>query len=255
MSHEVIQWRRSKGIFIYPAIYPSQFPPVILGTKKVTILGGYSKTLTLYCNENGSYVSYISDEHGFRNPKGHYARKTDTVLIGDSYVHGACVQDGETFGDRIRTRFPNTLSLATSANGMLRNLATFKKYAARFKPRWVLWFFTSGNDLSDLREEQKNPELMKYLSPMYAGNGLMGMQPLIDNYLKKSLDAQIVPLSQFKESVKLILLTNTYRLLTKMVTGLIRRVFLTKQLATPSQPGEILMMDQVLKEADRLVKT
>jgi hypothetical protein len=138
---------------------------------------------------------------------------------------------------------------------MLRNLATFKKYAARFKPRWVLWFFTSGNDLSDLREEQKNPELMKYLSPMYAGNGLMGMQPLIDNYLKKSLDAQIVPLSQFKESVKLILLTNTYRLLTKMVTGLIRRVFLTKQLATPSQPGEILMMDQVLKEADRLVKT
>jgi hypothetical protein len=253
--YEIIQWRRSKGIFIYPAIYPSQFPPVILGTKKVTILGGYSKTLTLYCNENGSYVSYISDEHGFRNPKGHYNRKTDTVLIGDSYVHGACVQDGETFGDRIRTRFPNTLSLATSANGMLRNLATFKEYAAPFKPRRVLWFFTSSNDLTEQREERKNPELIKYLSPMHAGNGLIEMQPRIDNYLKKSLDAQIVPLSQFKESVKLILLTNTFQLLTKMVTGLIRRVFLTKQLATPTQTGEMLMMNQVFREANRLVKT
>jgi len=90
---------------------------------------------------------------------------------------------------------------------------------------------------------------------MHAGNGLIEMQPRIDNYLKKSLDAQIVPLSQFKESVKLILLTNTFQLLTKMVTGLIRRVFLTKQLATPTQTGEMLMMNQVLREADRLVKT
>ena len=55
-------------------------------------LGGVSNALTVLCNESGQYVTYESDEHGFRNPRGIWSSaRADLAIVGQSFTQGyAC---------------------------------------------------------------------------------------------------------------------------------------------------------------------
>ncbi len=58
-------------------------------------LGGISNTVTVLCNETGQFVTYTSDEHGFRNPAGMWTSpRLDLVALGQSQTQGYCVPDG-----------------------------------------------------------------------------------------------------------------------------------------------------------------
>ena len=51
-----------------------------------------SDSKTINCNENGYYSIYKSDRFGFNNPDLEWDKKDiEYLLIGDSFVHGACV--------------------------------------------------------------------------------------------------------------------------------------------------------------------
>ena len=128
-SKVVWDYRIQRRINAYPAIYPNLVNNITIEGKEVAPLGGISNVTTVFCNESGQYIVYESDEYGFRNPKGLYhIPKLHIGIIGDSYIHGACVQSGETIADNIRKEYPGTISLATSVNGSLRNLASLKEY-------------------------------------------------------------------------------------------------------------------------------
>jgi lysophospholipase L1-like esterase len=145
--------------------------------------GGISNSATVYCNENGQYVIYQSDEHGFHNPKGLWGlTPIDILAVGDSFTQGACVPSDKNFVASIRKRFPQTLNVGMGGNGPLTELAALIEYLEILRPKIVLWFFFEGNDIWDLHQEKRSPLLMQYL----AGNfkqGLLRRQTEIDQAL------------------------------------------------------------------------
>ena len=50
-----------------------------------------------------------------------------------------------------------------AGQGPLNTLATLKDYVPALKPKFVLWFFYEGNDVSDLLYERQSPLLIRYL--------------------------------------------------------------------------------------------
>jgi hypothetical protein len=147
-------------------------------------LGGISGTLTLLCNQ-GQVVSYASDEHGFRNPRGIWnSPRADIAAVGQSFAQGYCVPDGKGFVDLLRTQNPVTLNLGTSGQGSLLQLAAIKEYLPRYEPKSVLWFFSEGIDLPDLYVESTHPLSRRYLDPTFSQH-LLTRQPEIDAALRR----------------------------------------------------------------------
>ena len=54
------------------------------------------------CNENGYYSIYDSDRFGFNNPDDQWDQDLDFLLIGDSFVNGACVNRPNDIGSNLR---------------------------------------------------------------------------------------------------------------------------------------------------------
>jgi len=190
---EVIVDLAKQNIYAVPNISPLMLlKQQVDGTRKseLTIngietlpLGGIANRTTVFCNENGEYVIYESDEHGFHNPKGIWgARHIDIAAIGDSFTEGFCVPSEKNFVALIRERDPVTLNLGKSGDGPLAELATLEEYLPSTKPRVVLWFYFGGNDLGDLKTEEASPLLMSYLRDNFT-QGLLNQQVSIDQAL------------------------------------------------------------------------
>jgi hypothetical protein len=200
---EVVKDLRREGMDAVPALYPAQLlSRQSDGTEKSRIssngietlpLAGMADRLAVVCNESGQYISYRSDEHGFNNPL-HLWEKSDLdiVALGDSHVQIWCVPPEKNLVALIRNRYPATLNLAMEGDGPATELATLKEYARVSKPKLVLWFFYEGNDLNDLRWEQKTPILMRYLTGEFSQNLFM-RQPEIDQALGGFIDSPLLP--------------------------------------------------------------
>jgi len=147
-------------------------------------IGGVSDRLTVLCNES-QYVSYHSDKHGFRNPRGVWdADRVDVAAVGESFIQGYCVPDGKTFVDLLRTDNRVVMNLGISGESSLLQLAAIKEYLPRYRPRTVLWFFCEGIDLPDLLAESANPLLMRYLDRSFSQR-LIDRQEEIDGALRR----------------------------------------------------------------------
>jgi hypothetical protein len=115
-------------------------------------IGGIAKKTTILCNESGQYVTYESDEHGFRNPRGIWKSvRADIAAVGESFIQGYCVPDEKHFVDIFRKHYPFTFNLGTSGESPLLQLAAIKEYLPHYAPKAVLWFFCEGIDLYDLQ--------------------------------------------------------------------------------------------------------
>jgi lysophospholipase L1-like esterase len=157
---------------------------------EVVPLGGVSGKVTVLCNENGSYVSYESDERGFNNPRGlWHSGAIDLAALGDSFVHGYCVPSDKNFVALIRRRYPATLNLGVAGHGPLLTMATLSEYLPQYRPKTVLWFYYEGNDLADLQIKRINGLLMRYLEDGF-NQGLAGRQSHIDGLLMAEIDKQ-----------------------------------------------------------------
>jgi hypothetical protein len=188
---EVLKDLRGKGIDAYTNAPPGFWRNHKEGLKttseyqRIYPLAGISKVTTVFCNEIGKWEIEISDEYGFWNPSGLFQQgEMDLVLVGDSFTQGSCVRQGHDTAGRLRDRGFKALSLGSSGNGPLIELATLTEYAVALQPKVVLWMFYEGNDLVDFQFEKENLLLMKYLDNGYS-QGLMKRQIEIDEVLKK----------------------------------------------------------------------
>ena len=194
---QVIADLREQGVDAVPASNPPIFHSKnIDGTSTWNVtwaghqlypLGGIAKKTTVFCNENGTYTIYNSDEHGFHNPSGIWSRRPiDVVAIGDSFTHGACVPSDRNFVALIRKSHPGTLNLGVWANGPLSELATLIEYVPALRPKFILWFYFEGNDVTDIAEEKTNTVLMQYLQNDFSQH-LVSRQSEIDLKIKEIL--------------------------------------------------------------------
>lgn len=158
---------------------------ISIDRREVLPLAGISRKTVVLCNETGEYAVYESDEHGFRNPLGLWrSAPADLVLVGDSFALGECVPSEQALGDRLRQKYPATVNLGMGGHAPLFELATLEEYGPVLQPRRVVWFYFE-NDLwwFDLGINKRTPLLMRYLEPGFR-QGLLHMQPEIDDSLK-----------------------------------------------------------------------
>jgi len=191
---QVITDYRKEGIQAYPAIYPHQEfleqPQAIFGGKLFP-LAGISHALTVLCNESGYYAEYTSDQYGFNNPPDVYQQPVNIALLGDSMVHGSCVNPQDNLRQKIANQITaNVQNLGIGSNGPLLELAILTEYVSLSRPQVVLWFFSEPNDLTDLANELKVNILAKYLDPTFT-QSLASKQNLIDNELSAYVDNKI----------------------------------------------------------------
>ena len=141
------------------------------------------------CNESGYYNNYISDRFGFNNDDKIFEKKEiHSVFIGDSFLHGACVNNKDNLISNLRsTKFfkeKNILNLGYSGNGPLLNLATLREYFPRKKNvKYLFWIYYEGNDLQELNNEIKSETLSNYLKNSKYTQNLDNKQEKINNYL------------------------------------------------------------------------
>tara|TARA_B100000780_G_scaffold276663_2_gene245683 strand:- start:437 stop:1777 length:1341 start_codon:yes stop_codon:yes gene_type:complete len=128
-------------------------------------LSGKSLTKTIGCNENGYYSIYESDRYGFNNPDSEWdSTEIEFLLVGDSYVHGSCVNRPNDISSQLRILSKKSvLNLGMKGNGPLLEYASLIEY---YKPntKAILWLFFEGNDLADLSDEIDNKILNKYFN-------------------------------------------------------------------------------------------
>lgn len=181
---EVLAELRAKGVDAVPLIYPdsivanddlfSDIDPGILP------LGGIANATTVHCSETGPFIIYRSDRHGFRNPDGVWDEPIDAMIVGDSFAHGACVENDvatvmrDTFGKGV-------ITLGMSGNETLLALASVREYALKRAAPFVFFMFYDGNDLSPGRP---HPIRDAYLLPGFSQN-LSRQQPRIDAALDR----------------------------------------------------------------------
>jgi len=149
-------------------------------------LAGASGTKTILGNESGFWPIIRNDEHGFNNPQGIYNENDiDITLIGDSFAYGYSVNEGEDIAGQLRKYGWMALNFGIAHNGPLLELAMFKEYVVALKPKYVLWLYFDGNDLSDLEFEMTSSLLMGYLNKNFTQD-LINRQNEIDEAIISS---------------------------------------------------------------------
>ena len=112
-------------------------------------LGAQPNESVYYCNEGYGLIKYKSDRYGFRNPDYLWDKADDTqiLLIGDSFVHGACVDEDNTFRSHIAKVYPYTLNLGMSGSGPNNYIRTADYFIKKINPEKVIIFiFANDNE-------------------------------------------------------------------------------------------------------------
>lgn len=187
---EVILNLRQTEKDVYPAIGSLGLIRDFPAGNTLVPIGGIARVTTVLCNESGPYVVYKSDRFGFNNSETNYHRAADVLLVGDSYMHGYCVDRRQSVAGNLDARGMNAITVGISGNGPLLELATLVEYGAYLKPKHVVWVWYQGNDLDELRDEIKNPVLTKYLQAGFSQN-LVHRQNEVDAFRKNQI-GQIV---------------------------------------------------------------
>jgi len=176
-------------------------------------LGAISNKVTVLCNENGQWVTYLADEHGFNNPNGIWdSAHVEIAALGDSFTQGYCVPTDKSYIGLIRQPYPATVNLGIAGEGPLLMLVTVKEYLPFFKPKIVLWFYYEGNDLTDLQDEKKSRLLMSYLKEDFTQN-LLARQNDIDQALVRD----IARLETIERKTRDIRLANRHMIIPKLL--------------------------------------
>ncbi len=124
--------------FIKNGIYPFDAfnKEFTFKSDKIFPLSYISNVNTFLCNETGEDVFYISDDYGFRNNNKVWKEDVEFAFIGDSFVHGGCVEDNYTLSNILSNKInKNVLNLGVGGAGPLIEYAIFKEYVAKKKTK------------------------------------------------------------------------------------------------------------------------
>ena len=142
---------------------------------------GASFSKTIYCEENGYWSTFNSDRYGFNNPDVEWdAKEIEYLLIGDSFVKGACVNRPNDIASVLRNLSNKSiLNLGVDGAAPLIEYAALKEYLDP-KVKKVIWVYYEGNDAKGLVEELKLLNLVKYTSDLNYTQSLKTKQKKID---------------------------------------------------------------------------
>ena len=86
------------------------------------------------------------------------------LVLGDSYVHGQCVNNKTNLIGQMNELGKKAIGLGIYGNGPLMEYATLIEYDQNFKYDTLVWVFTPDNDFYDLSLEKNEPILLNYIN-------------------------------------------------------------------------------------------
>ena len=173
--------KKNNNLKLY--ISPSNF---LLDNLKVYPLSSYSNELNIHCNDIGEYSIYKSDRYGFNNNDIYWEKDVQNFLIGDSFVHGACVDQNQTISGNLNYYGYPSINLGMSNIGPLIEYAILQEYLplnTNDSKKKLFWFWYEGNDYEDFNRELNNKILNKYLINYNFNQNLINENDMIAEYL------------------------------------------------------------------------
>ncbi|QIG50851.1 SGNH/GDSL hydrolase family protein [Nordella sp. HKS 07] len=128
------------------------------------VLSGVPHSQVFMCSRDGKPVTYTADRYGFNNPDSVYDKPISTVVLGDSFIEGYCLEPGKDTVSVLRGTLPDSVGIATRGNGPLMELAALGRFGKELRPRFVVMAFFEGNDWENLQVELEFPWLRQALS-------------------------------------------------------------------------------------------
>jgi len=146
---------------------------------------GLSNSKTILCNEDNFWASYVSDRNGFNNPDYVWDENIlDIVVLGDSMVQGACVNEGDDISSVIRKNSNfNVINLGWTSTGPLAQYSMYLEYIDK-KPKYLVWVY-DDSDLLNLKYEKEDELLNKYLFNSKYKQNLKAKRTKINLLIKK----------------------------------------------------------------------
>tara|TARA_Y100001970_G_C14180305_1_gene829453 strand:+ start:59 stop:1378 length:1320 start_codon:yes stop_codon:yes gene_type:complete len=209
---------------------------------KIFALSGISNSKTIFCNQNGYFSTYKSDRFGFNNPDNEWDKKEiEYLLIGDSFVQGACVNNPDDIGSVLRSLSKKSvLNLGYAAKGPLSEYATLREYI-RPNIKKIIWFYFEGNDLDNLKAEMKSDILIRYLKDINFSQNLVKKQSDIDLLGKELVRQEEESLTKLKDDNKIRKIINFIKIYRT-------RLLFSEETKVPSQLKEILALTKQLSQ-------
>jgi len=227
-------------------------------TFDIAPLSGIANRKTIHCNENGYYSVYQSDRYGFNNPDLEWDKTNiDFLLVGDSMVRGACVNEPNTFSGNLKKLQKNrkgVLNLGQTGNGPLRQYATLREYLPFKDVKRVIWFYSEGNDLKEMNKELEHKILLKYLKDKNFSQNLI----LRKKEIKKLLLSKLNNVEEeMKKNFKLQKKLNRSTLVSFLILKKFRIYFLESFFHNQHNNDYIFMkkeLKSILKLSNKLTK-
>jgi len=140
-----------------------------------------SKTKVIHCNEGGFWATHHSDRYGFNNPDDIWDyNKIDLVLVGDSFVRSACVNENDSLSVNLKKLSNlNVLNLSKDDTGTLHQFAILREYFPEKKVKKLIWVYYE-NDIANLGNELNNKILKKYFTDKNFSQNLVNKQNIIN---------------------------------------------------------------------------
>ncbi len=125
---------------------------------------------SISCAEDLNYRLIENDKYGFKNFNSIYKKEINSIILGDSYAEGLCVNNENDIAGNLNKSKISTINLGVTGSGPLVSLAVLKEYGNLFKPKNSIYLYFEGNDLDDLNWEKEDTNLIGYLNDKHKVN-------------------------------------------------------------------------------------
>lgn len=129
------------------------------------MLSGFPFSRVILCAPGDDVISYKADRYGFNNPDAIYDAPLEVMLLGDSFVEGFCLDQGEDIASQMRRHGVATAGMGIRGNGPLLELASLGRFGPLLRPKNVVLTFFEGNDWENLEKGLAYPWLRSALDP------------------------------------------------------------------------------------------
>ncbi len=184
----------------FPVVNPSLMDNMNLENP---LIAGLPFTNTYYCNEGYGLIKYKSDRFGFRNDDNLWEKNPRRLMIGDSFVHGACVPEGSTLPEKLSLILgENVLNLGMSGSEPSHYLTFANLFIPFLNPTVVyLNFYPNDNGVNNISSIEQKYVVEK--KPIFSDGNL----EFLNIEIFKSEGRKVIDILNRKEKVEYLSFT------------------------------------------------
>ena len=215
----------------------------------------------ILCNEAGYYSKWNSDKYGFNNDDTAWSsNKKNIILVGDSFVEGNCVNriDNINSGLKKLNNKYNFINFGIGGSSLIHQFALLREFWPNDVDK-IFLFYYEGNDLTEIKDEIKNPIFAKYFNNTKFSQDLRSNIKKSDEIYRKVFESHMENMSRNFDIKRDFEKSNNYKIIfidifkLKNSRNLIKFI-LNKNKKTDYSKYELNLYEETLIKINKFVK-